>query len=625
MQQKLATLHVLLVFCMIVSGQNRISSRAHTPEYTVAFASFAPINTDIFVADANGNNPKPLLAHPGLDYNASFSRDGKWIVFTSERDGSADIYRVRPDGSGLQRVIADPAFDDQAALSPDGRSLAFVSNRSGQADIWILELATRKLLNLTNNPNGSSVSKSHGNLAGNFRPSWSPDGHWIAFSSDRDSKKPKGSGGFETVHSTEIYLVRPNGSDLRRVTQTQSFAGSPTWSADSKRLIFYDAEIAEVKNVTSARRLRGTTQIATIDLQTNERRPMTSGAGEKWSPRWLAEGRVAYVSGGPDGGIEFIDGHSGPAGARGEFNSPDWSADGRQMIFHREVDHNWPPLQEWHSRDPQFGLLRTGVFPSYSPVLDRLLCNDKTAGILHNSILIMKSDGSQRSVLFHDGEKSAVAPAWSPQGDKIAFAIGRFFQASLGPAVADIAVIQSDGTGLKILTDGSGNYGFPSWSPDGRYIVYRTSGKDNNSLSIIDVATSEVRALTTGSNHDNFPSWSPAGDRISFTSYRDGDYEIYTIKPDGTDQRRLTNIAGNEAHNTWSPDGKWIAFTSGRGGFKDESPLHPYNPQPYGDIYVMHADGSDARRLTDNQYEEGTPSWVPTLRGNSARGILGRH
>jgi Tol biopolymer transport system component len=237
----------------------------------------------------------------------------------------------------------------------------------------------------------------------------------------------------------------------------------------------------------------------------------------------------------------------------------------------------------------------------------------------------MKSDGSQRSVLFHDGEKSAVAPAWSQQGDKIAFGIGRFFQASLGAAVADIAVMQSDGTGLKILTNGSGNYGFPSWSPDGRYIVCRISGKDNNSLSIINVETSEVRVLTTGSNHDNFPSWSPAGDRISFTSYRDGDYEIYTIKPDGTDLRRLTNIAGNDAHNTWSPDGKWIAFTSGRGGFKDESPLHPYNPQPYGDIYVMHADGSDVRRLTDNQYEEGTPSWVPIRKGNSASVIHGPH
>ena len=111
-----------------------------------------------------------------------------------------------------------------------------------------------------------------------------------------------------------------------------------------------------------------------------------------------------------------------------------------------------------------------------------------------------------------------------------------------------------------------------------------------------------------------FPSWSPKGDRIAFTSDRDGDYEIYTIRPDGTDLRRLTHTPGNDAHNAWSPDGEWIAFTSARGGFKDEAALHPYNPQPYGDLYVMRADGSDVRQLTDDQFEEGTPSWLPTRR-----------
>ncbi len=80
------------------------------PSYTIAFASFGPQNTDIFVADADGKNPKPLVPHAENDYNASFSADGKWIVFTSHRNGSADIYRVHPDGSGLERLTDDPAF-----------------------------------------------------------------------------------------------------------------------------------------------------------------------------------------------------------------------------------------------------------------------------------------------------------------------------------------------------------------------------------------------------------------------------------------------------------------------------------------------------------------------------------
>ncbi len=110
-------------------------------------------------------------------------------------------------------------------------------------------------------------------------------------------------------------------------------------------------------------------------------------------------------------------------------------------------------------------------------------------------------------------------------------------------------------------------------------------------------------------DQDNFPSWSPAGDFIAFTSYRDGDYEIYSIKPDGTDLKRLTNSPGNEGHNAVSPDGKWIAFTSAREGYKDEAALHPHNPQAYGDLYIMRADGTDVRIITDDPYEEGTPAW----------------
>lgn len=594
MRRNQNTLSILLILSLAVFCRASVGGTASKFDYAVSFASFAPLNADIFVAEADGSNPRPLLAHPGLDYNPSFSRDGKWVIFTSDRNGSADVYRVRLDGSGLEKLTHDQAFDDQGTLSPDGKSLAFVSSRSGQADIWVLDLATKKLRNITNN------------VAGDFRPSWSPDGQWIAFSSDRNSTKPKFT--FVTLHSTEIYLVRPDGSGLRRVTQAQGFAGSPTWSPDGKRLVFYEAEMKDVQSITSVRRLRGTTQIVTVDLLTNERRVLTNGAGEKWSPQWLAEGRKAYVSGGAAGGLEFTDGQKG---VRGEFNSPSWSADGRRMVFHREVDHNWPPLQQWHSRDAQFRLVRAGVFLSSSPTGDRLLCNDKTAGALHNSILIMNADGSHRSMLFTDSVKNALGPVWSPQGDKIAFALGQFFQTIQGPAVADIAVMRGDGTGLKLLTDGSGNYSFPSWSPDGRQIVYRSSSQGKNGLVIIDVETGEAKALTAGPGNDNFPSWSPTGERIAFTSNRDGDSEIYTIRPDGTDLRRLTYTPGNEAHCTWSPDGKWIAFASAGQGFKDEAVLHPYNPQPYGEIYVMRADGSDVRMLTDNQYEEGTPNWIP--------------
>lgn len=428
------------------------------------------MNTDIFIADADGGNAKPLLSHPGLDYNASFSQDGKWIVFTSERNGSADIYRVHADGSGLEQLTNDPAFDDQASLSTDGKFLAFVSSRTGQADIYILEIATGKLRNITNHPGGD------------FRPCWSPDGKWIAFSSDRYSQKPKA--GFVTLHSTEIYKVHIDGTELTWLTNMQTFAGSPCWSADGKQLVFYESEIENVRRITSARRQFAQTQIYIINLSDTTREILTSDSTEKVSPRWCGGETVAYISRAENGGIEFT---NGKKGQRGQFESPSWSADGKLMVFHRNVDSNWPPVQKKYSLDPQFQLLRTGIFPSFSTSGQKLICNDQTAGILHNGILVMDTDGRNQSLLFRDSVKSALAPVFSMKGDKIAFGMGSFFQTILGPAIADIAMINSDGSHLKIVTHDSGNFAFPSWSPNGKRIVYRASGGKMEGLLIVNV------------------------------------------------------------------------------------------------------------------------------------------
>jgi len=572
----------------------------------IAYASFAPLNTDLFVANADGSGALPLSPHPANDYNGSFSADGCWIVFTSERNGSADVYRISAEGTGLERLTDYIGFDDQGALSPDARTLAFVSTRSGSADIWLLDLATRRLLNLTNHP------------AGDFRPAWSPDGEWIAFSSDRDSKRPRSQ--FTVVQSTEIYVIRRDGTGLKRITNGNAYAGSPSWSADGRTLVVYEADVGEVAKITAARRLRGTTQIATINVATGERRVLTSGAGEKWSPRILRGQHVGYVSGGPKGGVEFSD---GPQGARGEFGTPSWSPDRRRMVFHRDVEHKWPPHRTAYSLDPRYRLVRTGVFPSYAPGGDRLVVNDGTAGIQHNRVLIMDAAGAQRTVLFADSVRSALAPMWSPQGDRIAFAFGRFFPTVIGPSSAAIALMRADGRELTLLTDTAENAGFPSWSPDGRRLVYRVTRVNGSSLMIVDIRTRDVTRLTEGSSNDNSPSWSPCGDRIVFTTRRDavGDYDLYTIRPDGTDLRRLTSTPGNDSHPAWSADCEWIVFTSARGGFKDESALHPFNPQPYGDIYVMHHDGSHVRRLTDDQFEDGTPTWIPSRASRAAESM----
>ncbi len=319
-------------------ASNTSQAQAGATRNRIAFTRIGPIRTGLFIADADGRNEKPVLPAESLDYNASFSTDGRWIIFTSERAGSADIYRVHPDGSGLERLTSDPAYEDQAALSPDGSTLAFVSTRgSGMADIWLLDLATHKYRNLTNHPS-------------NFRPSWSPDGKWIAFTSDRDTHPGRVSGaggsthgGFEFLQSTNLYVISADGGRLRQLTQTSGFAGSPKWSADGRRIVYYESSVQE--SWDSRRRLGPTetamSQIVSVDVEQGERKQLTGGPGMKVSPQWLSASRVAYVKKqGSDPGLEFT---LGEKGARGEFRNPAWSPDATHVVYHRELqaERHW--------------------------------------------------------------------------------------------------------------------------------------------------------------------------------------------------------------------------------------------------------------------------------------------
>jgi TolB protein len=593
--------HIAGVIAGVVIGAHLLAQTSpKAGQYGVAYASFAPLNGEVFVADADGGNARPLSPDAGWDANASFSMDGRWVAFTSNRRGSADIFRVHPDGSGLERLTDDPAFDDQAALSPDGHQLAFVSTRTGHAEVWLADLRTKVLKNLT------------GRSGGSFRPAWSPDGAWIAFSSDRESPHPVRPGSFESIQSTEIYIMQADGTGTRKVTRTGAFAGSPSFSPDGRQLVCYQADLGAVIDISDPRRLRAATRIVRIDLATLQDKVLAEGAGEKWSPRWLGSGQVGYASGGPDGGLEFV---GGEPGARGSFESPSWSPDGMRVVFHRETATDWPPAREEHGRDPAFRLFRTGIFPSYTPDGSRLISGTGTRALAHNGILSMQADGTNRRVIFDDPEKSAVAAVFSPKGDRIAFGLGAFFGSMIGrPAtVSNVAIVNADGSGLQLVTTGDVNDGFPSWSPDGRELVFRSAGAVGKGLRILDLTTRRTKVLTDGTYIDNFPSWSPDGSTIAFTRDMQGNYDIYTIRPDGSGLRRLTTDPGNDAHSTWSPDGQWIAFASGQAGFKDEMPLHAVNPQSYGEVCVMRHDGADVRCLTDNPFEDATPSWLPSL------------
>jgi TolB protein len=303
---------------------------------------------------------------------------------------------------------------------------------------------------------------------------------------------------------------------------------------------------------------------------------------------------------------------------QGIFAGIHWSTNGQRIVFQRAIKKSAAPIAGTFSQDPQFRLIRTGAWPSFSPDGRQIVCTDGSARVGSESefptpdtkVFVMNVDGSNRRLLFASTTASALGPVWSPKGDRVAFGVGvnQPRPGRFGPAQVD--TVSPDGSGFRRLTpDDNGNYQFPSWSPDGKRLVVRVANPTTKGLAILDVDSGRLTPLTPDSGADNLPSWSPKGDAIAFTSNRDGDWEIYTIRPDGSGLKRLTDSPGNDAHSAWSPDGRWIAFSSARGGFKDEM-ARGGGGQAATDIFVMRADGSDVRRLTDDAAEEGTVTFA---------------
>src|SRR5215469_5524860 len=249
----------------------------------IVFDRLGPTQAALFVSNADGTAERALTQRGSLDYNPSWSPRGDWIVFTSERNGSADLYRIHPDGSGVERLTDEPAYDDQAAFSPDGEQIVFVSTRTaGRANLWRLDIATRKATPLTTGDGGD------------FRPSWSPDGKWIAFSSDRGSDLPPAKGRWERLQLTDLYLIHPDGSGLRRISEHGGFCGSPKWTPDSKSVVAYCMSAQETWDYRVAR-IDGDDNLLKIDLASGKTTPMPSGPGVKLMPAVLPSGTIAYL------------------------------------------------------------------------------------------------------------------------------------------------------------------------------------------------------------------------------------------------------------------------------------------------------------------------------------------
>lgn len=565
----------------------------------IIYASFRPASMDLYLFDSPAKTPQRLTTHLALDYNPAFSPDGRWVVFCSERRGNPDLYALDLQNPGPPRLLTDSdTLEDAPAFSPDGRWLAFISTRDGNADLFVMPFQ----------PNGPDASAQAVNLtrhrAGDFNPVFSPDGEQIAFSSDRDGYR-----------ASEIYVMKADGSEVRRLTKSPGWDGSPAWSPDGQWIYFY------------SQRDTGP-GIYRMKPDGSEQKRVISGPA--LSPAVSPHGRLAYAAQQNGRWVIFSVAEDGSdrryeSDWQREYWAPAFDPKSGRMIAHGtgEVDEKLPTLQApvpgpflidnqlqvpLPDRLLELWAIR-GAFPSLDPTGTQLAFTEHFVRILTSRL-----DGSKQRVVFHPPRDSVWRPHWSKDGQWITSAVGATFGKPSDQS--DIWKFRPDGSQAVNLTAGSAaNDGFPYFSPDSRQIVFRSGRDGNHELYLMNADGTNVQRLTFHEATDTMPAFSPDGKQVAFTSTRDGDHEIYTldIGMDGKpgDLRRITFSPGFDTHPVYSPDGKWLVFTSQRGGLNDEEPLLPvFNPQPYGEVYAVRLEDGLVVRLTHNKWEDGTPTWV---------------
>jgi Tol biopolymer transport system component len=564
----------------------------------IVFTSFRPASQELYLFDSPGKAPRRLTNEHALNYNPVFSPDGRWVVFCSERRGNPDLYALDLQHPGPPRLLTDSAaMEDAPAFSPDGRQLAFVSTRDGNADIFVMPF----------HPDGTDASNPTVNLTrhkgGDFHPAFSTDGKLIAFSSDRDGYR-----------ASEIYVMNADGSNVRRVTHASGWNGSPAWSRDGSWIYFYakregDSGIYHIRpdgsgekrivsgpalspavapdgRVAFGARQKESWQIFSVKEDGSDRRMESDGRHEYWAPKFDPHsGRmICHGSGGAVEAPQLKEPVPGP------------------FLIDNQLRVQLPDrvLELWVVR---------GTFPTLDPTGTRLAFSEH-----FKRVITSRLDGSEQKVVFDPRGEPVWRPNWSGDGQWIVAAVGPTFA---GPSArVDIWKFRPDGSQAQNLTAGkAANNGFPYFSPDAKRIVFRSGRDGNHEIYLMNADGSNPRRLTNSKAINTMTAFSPDGRQVAFTSNRGGDYEIYTLDlaPDGTPGllRRITESPGFDTHPVYSPYGKWLVFTSSRGGLNDEEPLLTiFNPQPYGEVFVVRLADGLVIRLTHNKWEDGTPTWV---------------
>ncbi|HZD93440.1 MAG TPA: hypothetical protein VE133_04245 [Candidatus Sulfotelmatobacter sp.] len=208
------------------------------PDYSKGYVWPIYATYDIYTANPDGSDLRQLTKAPGYDAEATISRDGKSIVFTSTRNGDLDIYTMDANGSHVRQLTHELGYDGGPFFSYDGKKIVYraehpktpaeVSDyksllaqgliRPGNLEIWVMDADGKNKHQITHNG------------AANFAPFFLPDGKRIIFASNLAD--PKNGRDFD------LYIINEDGTAQQRITFYPDFDAFPMFSSDGKQLVW---------------------------------------------------------------------------------------------------------------------------------------------------------------------------------------------------------------------------------------------------------------------------------------------------------------------------------------------------------------------------------------------------
>ena len=475
-------------------------------------AAADPKKWDVSARHAPGRDV-PIDTRSGTWMSLDVSPDGREIVF----DLLGDIY-VMPIGGGEARVISSGhAWDMQPRYSPSGTEIAFTSDRGGGDNIWVM---------------GRDGSAPRAISEEKFRllnqPEWTPDGAFVVARKHFTSTRSLGAGEMWLYHRGGV----SEGVQMTKARTKQKDSGEPAFSPDGRYLYFSDdatpGEIFEYSKDPNGQIY----VIQRLDRDKGDVETFISGPGGAVRPTPSPDGKS----------LAFI--------RRDRYKSTLYLLD---IASGRET-----PLTDTLDRDMQETWAVHGVYPAMSWTPD------------NRSIVYWAGGGIHRI----DVRTRAIADIpFHVTGTRFVEDAVRF-RNPVAPDRFDVKMTR-----------------FAQASPDGRRVVYEALGQ----LWIRDAAGGAPRRLTSApaDEFELYPSWSRDGRQIVYASWNDAKAgQVKTVGAGGGRGRAVTSEPGHYVEPTFSPDGRSIAFRKTGGGYLT-TPLWGRDPG----LYVIPARGGTPKRV----------------------------